>query len=168
LIKAFCGGGRNLGRRWTGCPFVQLSPKSVFFGLLAFGLPIAVTIGWTLAAPARRPSAASVPGGAGGIGAAPERVETAEPVTAVRYSSGPYRPPAASAATSASPPPTTPPTTTSASPAAPPPAAPASGPATLVPPLILPPVPTPTEITTVPGPSESPSGDPSAGPSTAS
>ena len=50
---------------------MRLSPKSIFFGLVSLGLPIAVTVGWILGEPATsQTSAAATPGGAGGIGGA--------------------------------------------------------------------------------------------------
>jgi hypothetical protein len=58
---------------------VPLSPKSIFFGLVTLGLPFAVTVGWTLATPTPAAPVVSAPGGAGGIGHAPERV--AEPAS---------------------------------------------------------------------------------------
>ncbi len=49
---------------------MRLSPKSLFLGIVAFGLPIAVTAGWTLGGePA--PPVAPAPGGESGIGTAP-------------------------------------------------------------------------------------------------
>lgn len=129
---------------------------------MAFGLPIAVTIGWTLATPARRPTLAGPPGGAGGIGAAPERTVTAEPLSAVRYPSRPFRPPTSPAvSTSPTPAPSGPPAPTSPAPS------PSSSAASLLPPLTLPPVPTPTEeATSTADPSTPPSLDPSVDPST--
>ena len=89
----FCGGGRNLFGRRTGVLHVRLSPKSVFIGLVALGLPISMAIGWTLAPQTRRPAAVDTPArgglGAGGIGAAPGRVARPDPVTAVEYSPQP-------------------------------------------------------------------------------
>jgi hypothetical protein len=50
---------------------VRLSPKSIFLGIVALGLPLSVITGWALATPA--PVSAPAPGGAGGIGSAPAR-----------------------------------------------------------------------------------------------
>jgi hypothetical protein len=130
---------------------VRLSPKYVFSGIVAFGLPFAVTMGWLLGTPVERPPVASAPGGAGGIGAAPERVVTAQPVTPADYASQPPRPgaPASPALTT---PATTAPSIT-ASPAA------SGSPSSAPPPVLnMPPVPTPTEIfDPPPNPSPTPS-----------
>lgn len=67
----------------------RLSPKPIFFAIVALGLPFAVTVGWNLAEPATTttpPPPAAAPAGAGGIGTAPPRVPTSTPVT-VGYSS---------------------------------------------------------------------------------
>jgi hypothetical protein len=137
---------------------VRLSPKSIFFGIVALGLPFAVTVGWTLGTPGVAPPVASAPGGAGGMGAAPVHTVPSQPVTAVEYSSKPPRPgfspsaAAASAAPASVPPPaSTEPTT--GTPASQPP----------LPALTLPPVPTPTEVSAPPpSPSATPSGSASA------
>lgn len=54
---------------------MRLSPRSIFFAIVVFGLPVAVPVGWNAGtAPAPRPP--SVPeraGAAGGIGDAPPR-----------------------------------------------------------------------------------------------
>jgi hypothetical protein len=71
--RSFCAFGRNLSRPSAGFLYVRLSPKSIFFGLVALGLPVAVTIGWQLATPATRSAAVDSPGGAGGMGDAPAR-----------------------------------------------------------------------------------------------
>jgi hypothetical protein len=68
---------------------VRLSPKSVFLGIIAFGLPIALTTGWALGVPSA-PQRPVVPAGAGVIGPAPS-VVTSVPVSTVpvpRSSSG--------------------------------------------------------------------------------
>nr|WP_296068332.1 hypothetical protein [uncultured Actinoplanes sp.] len=129
---------------------------------MAFGLPFAVTIGWTLAGPARRTAEASLPGGAGGIGAAPERPGTSQPVTNVRYQARPTRAPSASPSASAAPSPsvTTSGTVTITTSAAPTPSVSTTPP----PPLTVPPVPTPTEITSEPSASTSASAGPTATP----
>jgi hypothetical protein len=149
---------------------VQLSPKSIFVGLVAVGLPIAIAIGWNLAGPVRPPAAATLDGGTGGIGAAApdEGAGDGDPLTSVRYSARPYRPPATSPSTIASLPASATVAPASGSPSSP--AAPVSGPSSSssvpLPPLDNPPVPTPTEIVDVPGPSSSadPSGPPSSQP----
>ncbi|MCM4077261.1 hypothetical protein [Paractinoplanes hotanensis] len=133
---------------------------------MAFGLPVAVAVGWNLAVPVKRPAAVGVPGGEGVLGAAPARTAT-EPV-AVRYSARPYRPvptvtPTASATSVAVP------SAPSRSPAAtvvPPPASPSPGPSESVviplPPLDQPPVPTPTEVSSWPAEPAEPSTSSSA------
>jgi len=135
---------------------VRLSPKSIFIGLVALGLPVAVTVGWQLATPATRSSALAEPGGAGGLGKAPARPSgsTAPPpaprTVPARLTSTvlPARP------ASASPPPgppvaTDPPRTPSVSPTE----ASVDPLATLT----APPVPTPTEFVTMPSPPPAPS-----------
>lgn len=143
---------------------VRLSPKSVFVGLVAVGLPVAVLIGWNLATPEKRPAAVGVPGGEGALGTAPTSPKQ-EPV-AVRYTAQPHRPPVPAASASApgaitvapssSPIPTTVPPTPTPSPT------PSTTPSDDLPPLTLPPIPTPTEITTPPSwdPLPSPSSEP--------
>ena len=52
---------------------MRLTPKSLFFALVAVGLPVAVTIGWELGETnLNTPPAAATPDGFGGIGAAPK------------------------------------------------------------------------------------------------
>lgn len=130
---------------------------------MAFGLPIAVVAGWTLAGPAKRPSAASLPSGAGGIGAAPERTGPDQPVNDVPYGGRPDRKPSPVASgaplpslTTASTAPTAPTVTPSAGPA---PTGTTEG--TPLPELTDPPVPTPTEVTTEPSPPAPPTASPS-------
>lgn len=53
---------------------MRLSPKHVFAGIIAFGLPIALTTGWALGVPA--PHRPMSPTGAGGIGTAPSAVSS--------------------------------------------------------------------------------------------
>jgi hypothetical protein len=130
---------------------VRLSPKYVFSGIVAFGLPFAVTMGWLLGTPVEKPPVASAPGGAGGIGAAPERVVTSQPVTPADYASQPPLPGAP-----VSPAPTTPASTAPLITAGP--SASGSPPSSPPPVLDMPPVPTPTEIFDPPP-------DPSATPS---
>lgn len=149
---------------------MQLSPKSIFIGLVAFGLPIAVAVGWTLADP-RQPSAASPGGGTGGIGAAaPEQgAGDGRPVTTVRYSTGPGRPQVSPSAATSAAVPLAPSLSVSPSSSRPPlvnAPIPVQSDSTLpLPPLNNPPVPTPTEIVEEPGPSTSSSGEPSGDPS---
>jgi hypothetical protein len=52
------------------CSGVRLSPKSIFFGIVALGLPIVVTAGWILGA-SEPPSSSPRPGGATGFGTPP-------------------------------------------------------------------------------------------------
>jgi hypothetical protein len=139
---------------------VRLSPKSIFFGLVAFGLPIAVVAGWTLAGPTKRPSAASLPSGAGGIGAAPERTGPDQPVNDVPYRGRPDRKP--SPVASGAPLPSL--ATASTAPTVTPSAGPAptgTTEGTPLPELTDPPVPTPTEVTTEPSPPAPPTASPS-------
>lgn len=131
---------------------MRLSPKSIFFGLVALGLPVAVTIGWQLATPATRSAAVDAPGGAGGIGDAPARPTRAVPAAA--SSSMPSKSPsvAPSVALSAAAPafgaPTTAPVTSA--PTATPSAPPTEASRDPLPPLTQPPVPTPTDPDPVP------------------
>ena len=134
---------------------MRLSPNSIFICLVSLGLPIAVTVGWILGEPATTtPSAAANPGGAGGIGAAPDRDRGERPVNSVDYaapSAGIPVPSASGIATVAPLPSTS---------AVPSPALPT------LPPLTDPPVPTPTMVTSEPpSPSPTPSTSPSADPS---
>ena len=144
---------------------MQLSPKSIFLGLVALGLPIAVAVGWTLATPARKPVEVSAPAGTGGIGAggsdgigkAPRRPGLSQPLTEVQLMPRPV-------ASATLPPVTAPsgaPVPTSAAPSAV-----EASEVSLPPVLNEPPVPTPTEITDVPSPPAAPSATPSASPST--
>jgi hypothetical protein len=123
---------------------------------VAFGLPISVAVGWTLAAPQRRPASIGAPAGAGGlgaggIGAAPGRA-TRQPVAQVEYSSQPPRPGLSPGAPVAASVPSAAGVVPSA--AAPAPTATTSEPA--LPELTLPPVPTPTEIPDDPSASTTP------------
>jgi hypothetical protein len=137
---------------------VRLTPKTIFFGILAVGLPFAVTVGWTLGTPVT--SAApriDAPGGAGSLGTAPAprgAAATAGPVAPVDYVAEPKQSPAAA---SIAPRAITPATTAT------------TGLPTLslspLPPLTDPPVPTPTDISEPPSPSPTPSTEPSADPS---
>lgn len=70
---------------------MRLTPKLLFFALVAAGLPFAVTLGWALGGttPATPPTVAT-PGGVGGIGRAPEGdkpVEYPEPTYTPRPAS---------------------------------------------------------------------------------
>ncbi|MEV4349231.1 hypothetical protein AB0J83_32645 [Actinoplanes sp. NPDC049596] len=135
---------------------------------MALGLPIAVTVGWSLAAPAKHPAAIGVPGGEGALGSAPKPEQTT-PMTPVRYSPRPGRPAPVTASSSVTPA-AVPTATVTAVPSATTAAVPTSAPPPVVssepelPPLDQPPVPTPTEITSIPIPPIE-SGDPSAIPS---
>jgi hypothetical protein len=122
---------------------VRLSPKPVFLGLVALGLPFAVTVGWQLAGPQRPPAPISAPPGAGGIGAAPTHAAVSGPVTAVDWSSAAPKSVAATSAGPGAPPPSV---------AVPRPVPPSARTATrqTLPALTLPPVPTPIEITSPP------------------
>jgi hypothetical protein len=132
---------------------VRLSPKSVFFGLVALGLPFAVTVGWTLADRAvTTPPVVAAPAGAGVIGSAPAPAVSSEPVTPVDYGN---RPPRATAVR---------PSASASAPAALTPSSSAAGGLPSVslsplPPLTDPPVPTPTTVTSEP---PSPSATPPA------
>ena len=121
---------------------MRLSPRSVFFGLVSFGLPIAVTVGWVLGETEEKPVAERAPAGAGAFGTAPEQPHTSKPLTAVEWST-----PATTAPRAAG---TTTPSVAVTSGAVPP---------TPSPPILsLPPVPTPTMVTSEPpSPSATPS-----------
>jgi hypothetical protein len=131
---------------------VRLTPKSIFFGLVALGLPFAVTVGWTLADRAvTAPPAVAAPAGAGGIGSAPAPAASIEPVTPVDYGG---RPPRGTAVR---------PSVPASAPAALPSSSAPGGLPSLtlspLPPLTDPPVPTPTTVTSEP---PSPSATPPA------
>ena len=129
---------------------MRLSPKSIFFGLVALGLPVAVTIGWQLATPATRSAAVEVPGGAGGLGDAPARHARPAPAAASSSSVAPL--PSVMPSISVSPVVSTPagplvsthvtsgPTGTATAP-------PTEASQDPLPPLTMPPVPTPTDPT---------------------
>ncbi|WP_162181500.1 hypothetical protein [Actinoplanes friuliensis] len=138
---------------------MRLSPKPIFFGLVALGLPFAVTVGWTLGTPAPAPPAVSAPGGAGGIGIAPTKAAKPATGTVVDWSPPATRP----VAVESSLPPSAVPVTVL--PSAVTPSAVVSGsPSPTF--TLLPPVPTPTAVVTTP-PSPSPTGpSTSAEPST--
>jgi hypothetical protein len=72
------------------CSGVRLSPKSIFLGIVALGLPITVTIGWTFGDPPAGPSVPA-PDGAGGIGGAPAQ-GTSVPSAAGGWSTASPRP----------------------------------------------------------------------------
>jgi hypothetical protein len=136
---------------------VRVSPKTIFFGLVALGLPFAVTMGWTLARPdVTSPPSAVAPAGAGGMGSAPTRAATTEPATPVDLGSQPPRvtSPAPSASAGA---PVTRPSSSSATGGLP------SLTLSPLPPLTDPPVPTPTTVTSTP-PSPSATSPTSAAP----
>jgi hypothetical protein len=129
---------------------VRVSPKSIFFGLVVLGLPIAVTIGWTMATPAPRPASVELPVGTGGIGAAagndgvggaPERRARRTTTTTVPVTPNPAR-------SEQAPLPSVPAPSVAASATTDPPES--SGSPSTLPTLDEPPVPTPTEITVLP------------------
>jgi hypothetical protein len=141
---------------------VRLSPKSIFIGLVALGLPVSVAIGWIMATPTRGPAAVSIPGigglgtaaGNDAVGAAPERA-LPRPATTVKFSPQPARSAAVllpATAPSAAPTATTLPPVTEL-------------PTSTLPTLDQPPVPTPTEIEVPPTGSTSASAAPSGQPS---
>lgn len=127
---------------------MRYSPRSIFFSVVALGLPFAVTVGWTIGTPAPAPPPVSAPGGAGGIGAAPARVTTPATSTVL---DAPARPPKPVAVAVQSALPALPRTTTpGAAPSGAPPSAavPSTSPEPTL--TLLPPVPTPTSILTTP------------------
>ena len=80
---------------------MRLLPKHIFFGIVAFGLPVALTTGWALGVPTPLHGPV-VPVGEGGLGAAPDG---SAPVPAVPSSTvrrpAPARTPVAVVSTSA-------------------------------------------------------------------
>lgn len=123
---------------------------------MALGLPAALTIGWLLGTPPAAPPIASAPGGAGGMGPAPQvTLATSQPVTVVGYASHPPRPGASAPALPSSAPVSAPPPASAA------PSAPVTSSPSPPPTLILPPVPTPTDVIPPPSPSATPSESPS-------
>lgn len=62
---------------------MRLSPRSIFFSVVALGLPFAVTAGWAVGTPAPAPAPATDPAGAGGIGAAPPKATSTTPTSSV-------------------------------------------------------------------------------------
>ncbi len=122
------------------------SPRSIFFSVVALGLPFAVTVGWTVGTPAPAPPPVSAPDGAGGIGAAPRKF-TAPATSPVL--GGSTRPPKPVAVESSLPGLPGAAVSRGAPSGAPPSAAVPSG--SVDPTLtLLPPVPTPTSIITTP------------------
>jgi hypothetical protein len=122
---------------------VRFSPRSIFFSVVALGLPFAVVVGWTLGTPAPAPPPVSAPGGAGGLGAAPPRATTPATSSVIDWSPRPPEPVAAESSLLGAPVASTAPSgsvpsviITSGSPDP-----------TLT---LLPPVPTPTSIITTP------------------
>jgi hypothetical protein len=135
---------------------VRLSPKSIFFGIVLLGLPLAVAAGWMAASPATRPAADRPIGAAGGIGAAPARGLSSRPNAVADHES-----PAATL--SVAPSPTGPaPVPPGAVPVSAGPTATASVSFSPLPTLTLPPVPTPTSVTS--SPTDPTSGPPSSAP----
>lgn len=131
---------------------MRLSPKYVFFGILALGLPFAVTVGWTLGTPVPAPTAAGVPAGEGSLGRPPARPTAT--AAGVDYPSRTLRTSAAAVAPSTAP--------VVLEPSSAPPAT-GTPPEPSMPPLTDPPVPTPTTVTSAP-PSPSPTPSDSAEP----
>ncbi|MEV6629872.1 hypothetical protein AB0M54_03855 [Actinoplanes sp. NPDC051470] len=149
---------------------MRLSPRSIFVGVIALGLPFALTVGWVLGGHhlTSTPPATAGPGGSGLLGTAPAR---ATDDSAPRWLPGRYenRPAAPAPSSAASAPaalalPVTPPSSGAETQAGP-----RGGPLTTLPtlpPLTDPPVPTPTMVTSEPPPpSATPSSSPSATPS---
>lgn len=131
---------------------MRLYPKSIFLGIVAVGLPFAVTAGWMLGAPAARQVALPAPAGDGGLGSAPTgqvRATTTAPVGEITWYPREQRPVAVieSAVTvpASSPAGATAVVTTPASPT----------PTVTGPVLTLPPVPTPTSASPSPSPTPS-------------
>jgi hypothetical protein len=83
---------RNFSGTESGDDDVRFSPRSIFFSVVALGLPFAVTVGWTLGTPSPAPPPVSAPGGAGGIGAAPPRATTTATSSVVDWSPRPPKP----------------------------------------------------------------------------
>ncbi|WIM96120.1 hypothetical protein ACTOB_008280 [Actinoplanes oblitus] len=128
-----------------------LSPKSVFIGVLAVGLPFAVVVGWALGTPKAHSVASAEIGGTGGSDA----LGVAPPHTRQSPDGHPARP-AGGAPSSIVVVSSTVITQTVTVPAS---ATPSAAAATSSPPPILstPPVPTPTQITGPPEPTPTPS-----------
>ncbi|WP_067508916.1 hypothetical protein [Actinoplanes sp. TFC3] len=62
---------------------MRLTPKSVFLGIVALGLPFAVSLGWTLGTQDQPAAVVTMaPGGADGIGSAPVPAATSATGTA--------------------------------------------------------------------------------------
>ncbi|MEV4635998.1 hypothetical protein AB0J80_01470 [Actinoplanes sp. NPDC049548] len=115
---------------------MRLSPKSVFFGIVALGLPFAVAVGWTLGTPNAAPPSVSAPVGEGAFGAAPATATS--PASGSLTSWTPRAPEPVSVVESVAP------SSPSVAPTSGVPSASASGSAT--PTLTMPPVPTPTSV----------------------
>jgi hypothetical protein len=73
---------------------VRLSPKSIFLGIVALGLPIVVTVGWVLGGHQASPPASAPGGGAGTAVTAPVEGTSIEAVGEA-WSPAPPRPVAA-------------------------------------------------------------------------
>jgi hypothetical protein len=124
---------------------VRLSPKYLFFGIVALGLPLAVAVGWALGTPSTVPAEASAPAGAGSMGTAPRRAEPS-PSGAAGGSAYRQRP----ASTPTTPPVTVPPVSVAPRPAGPPPVTTPDVRGSAQPTLTAPPVPTPTDVSLPP------------------
>ncbi|MGA5303449.1 hypothetical protein ACPCHT_26225 [Nucisporomicrobium flavum] len=114
---------------------MRLTPRTVFLGLVALGLPFAVSVGWALGSPDEAPPAVSAPGGAGALGSAPV-------ASAVPESVGDWVPRAPKPVSVVKP--VRPSASASAAPSSGTPSAPMSGSA--APSLTEPPVPTPASV----------------------
>ncbi|BCJ43147.1 hypothetical protein GCM10010168_01110 [Actinoplanes ianthinogenes] len=127
-----------------------LSPKSVFIGVIAIGLPFAVVVGWALGTPKARPVATAETGGTGGsdaLGVAPPRAKQTDGHPARPADTAPTSPVVVVASTVVT-------KTVTVPASAPPVTAATSSPP---PDLSMPPVPTPTQITGPPEPTPTPS-----------
>jgi hypothetical protein len=127
-----------------------LSPKSVFIGVVAIGLPFAVVVGWAMGTPVVRTDSALSAGGAGGsdgLGLAPGRTRPGTAGYAGRPADAGPSPVVVVSSTVIT-------KTVTVTASAPPPTASASSP----PPIVnMPPVPTPTQVTGPPDPTPTPS-----------
>ncbi|RSM51731.1 hypothetical protein DMB66_41150 [Actinoplanes sp. ATCC 53533] len=129
---------------------MRFSPRSIFFSVVALGLPFAVTVGWTVGTPAPAPPPVSAPGGAGGIGAAPARGATPATPSVLDWSPRSPKPVAVAVAVESALPGIPGATRPSTAPSSTPPSA-IAGSGEPEPGLtLLPPVPTPTSIITTP------------------
>ncbi|BCY15189.1 hypothetical protein L3i22_102770 [Actinoplanes sp. L3-i22] len=129
---------------------MRLSPKSVFIGLVAIGLPFAVVVGWAMGTPVVRTDSALDSGGAGGsggLGVAPGRTRPATAGYAGRPADAGPSPVVVVSSTVIT-------KTVTVAASAPPATVPTSSPPPI---LSMPPVPTPTQVTGPPDPTPTPS-----------